>query len=596
MRDDLVVYRVPEPARNARSAAATALPVPLPRRPPQRRGAVRRPGVGPDLRGDEDARPAYEPSGAVPLPAAAPPGRRVTLEKVGGRFAKARRAAGARHRRRRLARRHAPRDPHVHRRAGVAPPPRLAVRVALRRAFRARHAPARAAGRVDRLHQRRQGARRRRASSCPRRSGACSSRGIATGVPVDSAPRALPSFVSPSLSSSSCCCSSSPAAAPAKEPPNQNDPCSSAGRNTCGTTGVGFYETYKYGLRWFGDYRGAVPDARTRSASTCSTGTRRRSTASASRPPTRSRTATGKTVSLENRRRMAYAMWAYGRSGEANQQAAVMLYVHGADGRRAPRRGRPVGVSDAVAAIYDEVAPRRGALPRPVPRRGELPGAPAGRRAGHRDDPRALGVRRRAPERRASRCRRRARAFPLTSRPAPTASRSVAFTAKSADGATIEAKTEPIASTLPVVYAPTTPAAAAERAAARRADSQVVTGSGADGGLKAQAQRRVGRGARHARPSARRAATTSRSAGVGDGYQGRRHRAAVRPVPLDRRDPLRRRAGVGGHSGRRTARASTRRAAIEAAEARLVRLPAGRPGQRRLRSARRRTAPTRSSA
>ena len=52
------------------------------------------------------------------------------------------------------------------------------------------------------------------------------------------------------------------AAAPAAfaaEPPNQHDPCSRAGRDTCGTTGVGRYATYRYGLRWFGDYRKAVP-------------------------------------------------------------------------------------------------------------------------------------------------------------------------------------------------------------------------------------------------------------------------------------------------------------------------------------------------
>ena len=29
-------------------------------------------------------------------------------------------------------------------------------------------------------------------------------------------------------------------------------------RNTCGTTGKGSYRTYGYGLRWFGDYRGAI--------------------------------------------------------------------------------------------------------------------------------------------------------------------------------------------------------------------------------------------------------------------------------------------------------------------------------------------------
>ena len=46
--------------------------------------------------------------------------------------------------------------------------------------------------------------------------------------------------------------------ASAAEPPNQNAPCSSVGRNTCGTTGVGSYERYRYGIRWFGDYRGAI--------------------------------------------------------------------------------------------------------------------------------------------------------------------------------------------------------------------------------------------------------------------------------------------------------------------------------------------------
>ncbi len=46
--------------------------------------------------------------------------------------------------------------------------------------------------------------------------------------------------------------------AAAAEPPNQNDPCSRAGRNSCDTNGVGRYATYRYGLRWFGDYRKAV--------------------------------------------------------------------------------------------------------------------------------------------------------------------------------------------------------------------------------------------------------------------------------------------------------------------------------------------------
>ena len=48
--------------------------------------------------------------------------------------------------------------------------------------------------------------------------------------------------------------------AAAAEPPNQNDPCSRNGRDSCGTTGKGSYRNYRYGVRWFGDYRGAVPD------------------------------------------------------------------------------------------------------------------------------------------------------------------------------------------------------------------------------------------------------------------------------------------------------------------------------------------------
>src|SRR3954451_19021076 len=46
--------------------------------------------------------------------------------------------------------------------------------------------------------------------------------------------------------------------ASAAEPPNQHDPCSRAGRDSCGTTGKGAYRNYRYGVRWFGDYRGAV--------------------------------------------------------------------------------------------------------------------------------------------------------------------------------------------------------------------------------------------------------------------------------------------------------------------------------------------------
>lgn len=36
------------------------------------------------------------------------------------------------------------------------------------------------------------------------------------------------------------------------------DPCARGGHDTCGTTGVGFYRTYRYGTRWFGDFHRVV--------------------------------------------------------------------------------------------------------------------------------------------------------------------------------------------------------------------------------------------------------------------------------------------------------------------------------------------------
>src|SRR5262249_34774 len=106
----------------------------------------------------------------------------------------------------------------------------------------------------------------------------------------------------------------------------------------------------------FGDYRGAVPDI----AHTFCIDLQywypspkykfRESTADtlANRE--------GQTVSLENRRRMAYAVWAWGRSSKANQQAAVMLYTHSLMGGARPGEVDPKAVSDAVAAVYEQVA------------------------------------------------------------------------------------------------------------------------------------------------------------------------------------------------------------------------------------------------
>jgi hypothetical protein len=143
-----------------------------------------------------------------------------------------------------------------------------------------------------------------------------------------------------------------PATSVGREPANQNDPCSSAGRNTCGTNGVGAYKNYRYGIRWFGDFRGAVADV---GPTFCIDlrwwypakrfNYREISTA-------RLRNSNGTVISLAKKRQMAYALWNYGRSGSVNQQAAVMLYVHSLMGDGAPGEVDPSAVSAQTASLF----------------------------------------------------------------------------------------------------------------------------------------------------------------------------------------------------------------------------------------------------
>ena len=58
----------------------------------------------------------------------------------------------------------------------------------------------------------------------------------------------------------------------------------------------------------------------------------------------------GETVSLESKRRLAYAIWEYGRSENPNQQAAVMLYVHSLMGDARPGEASPSELNAAVRA------------------------------------------------------------------------------------------------------------------------------------------------------------------------------------------------------------------------------------------------------
>ncbi len=146
-------------------------------------------------------------------------------------------------------------------------------------------------------------------------------------------------------------------AASAAEPPNQNDPCSAQGRNSCAHTGVGSYERYRYGIRWFGDYRGIVPGV---AGPTFCTDLRfwypRRQYDFREVANEGFKSREGEVVSAGTQRRMAYALWNHGRSRDRDQQAAMMLYVHGLMGDGAPGEVDPAALGPAVERLYGRIA------------------------------------------------------------------------------------------------------------------------------------------------------------------------------------------------------------------------------------------------
>lgn len=263
--------------------------------------------------------------------------------------------------------------------------------------------------------------------------------------------------------------------ASAAEPPNQNDPCSSVGRNTCGTTGVGSYQRYRYGIRWFGDYRGAIAgippafciDLRFWYPA-------KRYNFTEIEDVTGLRNKDGEVVSNAKLTRMAYALWNYGRSGNANQQAAVMLYVHGLMGDGAPGEAAPDAIGATVEAVYRKISAEADRYRGPYRLEAKIAGTP---RVG-------------------STSRATIRVLSATGAPVPgvavtlnstgssdlpkrvnTGSSGVAtvnFTPDGAGDISLSARTEPLASTLPRVFRPTTAQAARNGQRIATAASQTV--------------------------------------------------------------------------------------------------------------------------
>jgi len=155
-------------------------------------------------------------------------------------------------------------------------------------------------------------------------------------------------------------CAAALLAAPAAfgaAPPNPKDPCVQGTRDSCGTTGVGFYKTYKYGTRWLGDFKDAIPGS---AHSYCVDlrfwypGPQYKYKEDTSGDLVNK---DGDAVPFVNRQRIAYAIWVYGRSSDPDQAAAVALYVHGQMGDARPGEVDPaVAGSSNVAALYDRIS------------------------------------------------------------------------------------------------------------------------------------------------------------------------------------------------------------------------------------------------
>lgn len=266
-----------------------------------------------------------------------------------------------------------------------------------------------------------------------------------------------------------------PEVAGAREPPNQNDPCSQGGRNTCGTLGVGSYETYRYGLRWFGDYQGLVPGAK---HAYCidlrywypSASSRFREDSSETL-----RNRDGELVSIEKRRRMAYAVWADGRTSTPTQAAAVMLYVHGLMGDGAPGEVAPDALGAPVAETYARIASDAARFHGPYRIEARLP---ARLRAGTRVTGTArvlsasgnalpgIALHLGAPG---------ARGLPERVETNANGVATLSLTPTTSGPLQLRIRTQPLAATLPRVYQPTTPAASRNGQRIVVPASQVVT-------------------------------------------------------------------------------------------------------------------------
>jgi hypothetical protein len=251
-----------------------------------------------------------------------------------------------------------------------------------------------------------------------------------------------------------------PAASYALEPPNQNDPCSHAGRNVCGTLGVGYYKRYRYGIRWFGDFRDAVPGVAHTFCIDLGFWYPSAKYRYEAQPASTLRSRNGRPVSAEDRAKMTYAAWTFGRTTDADQQAAVMLYVHSLMHDARPGEIAPVALGPAVAKLYDQIASATARRRGPYVVDADLPdGLVVGRQA-------TVTVRVRSatgapmPGIDLSLSAKGVAGVPATARTDGAGLARVVLTPATAAGPTLSVTTEPLPGSSPKVYSPAAGSAA----------------------------------------------------------------------------------------------------------------------------------------
>src|SRR6202012_4859692 len=128
------------------------------------------------------------------------------------------------------------------------------------------------------------------------------------------------------------------------------------------------------GPRWFGDYRGAVPDV---SGGTFCIDLRywypSKSYGYQAHTTDGLKNRAGKAISTAALRRMSYAVYNYGRTSSATNQSAVMLYVHSLVGDGAPGEVDPNALTPAARSLFNRISSEAGKLAGPYTVKASVP-------------------------------------------------------------------------------------------------------------------------------------------------------------------------------------------------------------------------------